>query len=175
MNKKFISKIICLVAILMVTLSGTAFAADEKNVQPASQTTEITSTQSTSLNMSADPMALTRPTTGTSLPYTGYFNGLWTEIYSNYYFLTSGSTQFYVDWNVTTDAPGTALWHINVYNASTNQIVLSTQQYDTSVYTGNWSTRIYNLDPAYNYYISFVNDSAPLGGPRISGNFTVRK
>ncbi|NMA70188.1 MAG: hypothetical protein GX958_12355 [Desulfitobacterium sp.] len=158
----------------MFTFSGTAFAAEERNVQPAIQTTEITSTQSASLNVPAAPMALTRPTTGTYLPYNGYFIGVWTEIFSNYYFLTSGSTEFYIDWNVTSDTPDYALWHFNVYNASTNKLVLSSQQFNTGVHTGKWTSRVYNLDPAYNYYISFVNDTAPLGGPRISGDFTVR-
>lgn len=169
MNKKLISKIICLVAILMVTLSGTAFANNGKNVHPSSQTTQITSTKSASLNAAVNPLSLIRPTTGTNLPYYGSFSGVNTEIFSNYYFNTKPATQFYVDWGV--QAASATKWHINVYQAGTNNLVVSSPQYDTSVNTGSWTTRFYNLDSAYNYYISFKND-----GPSdaISGLFTAR-
>lgn len=172
MNKKFISKIICLVAILMVTLSGTAFANNGKNVHPSSQTTQMTSTKSASLNVNVSPMSLSRPTSGTSLPYSGSFSGVNTEIFSNYYFFTNGATQFYVDWNVT--AATSTLWHINVYQAGTNNLVLSTPKFSTGTYTGWYTTTISNLSSAYNYYISFQNDGPIDTGTPISGTFTVR-
>lgn len=169
MNKKFISKIICLVAIFMLTLSGTAFAKTGKNVQPSSQTTQMTSTESASLNAVVNPLSLSRPTTGTNLPYSGSFSGVNTEIFSNNYFNTTGATQFYVVWGVT--APSRMYWHINVYQVGTNNLVVQSGQFNTSSYTGSYTTTFSNLNPNYNYYISFKND----GGNAISGTFLVKK
>jgi len=175
MNKKFISKIICLVAILMITLSGTAYANNGENVHPSSQTSKMVSTKSVSLNnIGINPMSLSRPTSGTYLPYNGSFSAVDTEIYSNYYFFTNGATKFYVDSTVTADTPPGMNYHINVYQAGTNKFVLSSSEFNTDSNTGMWTTTFSNLDPAYNYYISFQNDG--LGGTLlpISGSFKVR-
>jgi len=160
----------------MMTLSGTAFAANAENTHPSAETTQITSTKSDSLSDSLNvinPQSLSRPTSGTNLPYSGSFSGVNGEIFSNYYFYTNGATQFYVDWNVRPDYPIKTYWHINVYEAGTNDFVLSSSQFNTTDYTGNWTTRFYNLDSAYNYYISFVNDGPP-SASSLSGNFTAR-
>ena len=124
------------------------------------------------------PMSLSRPTSGTNLPYNGSFSGVNSEIFSNYYFYTNGSTKLYVDWNVTADyTMQNPSFHINLYQAGTNKLVLSTQKFNTSTHTGWWTTTFSNLNTAYNYYISFVNDGpgSAAGGNPISGNFTVRK
>ncbi|MCP2238766.1 MSCRAMM family adhesin SdrC [Thermoanaerobacterium thermosaccharolyticum] len=154
-------------------ISNQVTVSNEETAKPASETTKMTSQKSASLN-AVNPMSLSRPTKGTNLPYDGAFSGVNTEIFSNYYFFTNGSTQLYVDWNVRADYPANVLWHINVYQAGTNKFVMSSDQFSTNSNTGWWTTRFYNLDPAYNYYISFVNDGPPDFGSPISGNFTVR-
>lgn len=155
-------------------ISNQITVSTEENAKPASETTKMTSQKVASLNADVNPMSLSRPTNGTNLPYDGAFSGVNTEIFSNYYFFTNGSTQLYVDWNVKADYPVNTLWHINVYQAGTNKFVMSSDQFSTNSNTGWWTTRFYNLDPAYNYYISFVNDGPPDFGSPISGNFTVR-
>ncbi|MFU0782403.1 MAG: Fibronectin type-III domain-containing protein [Thermoanaerobacterium thermosaccharolyticum] len=154
-------------------ISNQITISTEENAKPASETTKMTSQKVASLNADINPMSLSRPTKGTNLPYDGAFSGVNTEIFSNYYFFTNGSTQLYVDWNVRADYPANVLWHINVYQAGTNKFVMSSDQFSTNSNTGWWTTRFYNLDPAYNYYISFVNDGPQIGSP-ISGDFTVR-
>lgn len=177
--KKLLSLVLAIC--LVFSLGTTAFAADSSaiptNVIPSSETIQITSaksTISTAFSASVSPMTTSRPGSGTSLPYSGSFSGVNGTIYSNYYFFTNGATQFYVDWNVTPDYPIYTEWHINVYRAGTNAFVMSSRQFDTSAYTGDWNTRFYNLDSAYNYYISFVNDGPPDQGTSISGSFKVR-
>ncbi|MDE4542921.1 hypothetical protein [Thermoanaerobacterium sp. R66] len=154
-------------------ISNQITVSTEENAKPASETTKMTSQKVASLNADINPMSLSRPTKGTNLPYGGAFSGVNTEIFSNYYFFTNGSTQLYVDWNVRADYTANVLWHINVYQAGTNKFVMSSDQFSTDSNTGWWTTRFYNLDPAYNYYISFVNDGPQIGSP-ISGDFTVR-
>ncbi|PHO07294.1 hypothetical protein BFT35_06670 [Thermoanaerobacterium thermosaccharolyticum] len=153
-------------------ISNQITISTEENAKPASETTKMTSQKVASLN-AVNPMSLSRPTKGTNLPYDGAFSGVNTEIFSNYYFFTNGSTQLYVDWNVRADYTANVLWHINVYQAGTNKFVMSSDQFSTNSNTGWWTTRFYNLDPAYNYYISFVNDGPQIGSP-LSGDFTVR-
>lgn len=153
-------------------ISNQITVSTEENAKPASETTKMTLQKADSLN-AANPMSLSRPTKGTNLPYDGSFSGVNTEIFSNYYFFTNGSTQLYVDWNVKADYPANVLWHINVYQAGTNKFVMSSDQFSTNSNTGWWTTRFYNLDPAYNYYISFVNDGPQIDSP-ISCDFTVR-
>ncbi|AGB20259.1 hypothetical protein [Thermoanaerobacterium thermosaccharolyticum] len=154
-------------------ISNQVTVSNEEAAKPASETTKMTSQKVASLNADVNPMSLSRPTKGTNLPYSGAFSGVNTEIFSNYYFFTNGSTQLYVDWNVRADYPANVLWHINVYQAGTNKFVMSSDQFSTDSNTDWWTTRFYNLDPAYNYYISFVNDGPQIGSP-ISGDFTVR-
>ncbi|TCW33472.1 hypothetical protein EDC21_12130 [Thermohydrogenium kirishiense] len=154
-------------------ISNQITISNEENAKPASETTKMTSQKAASLDADVNPMSLSRPTKGTNLPYSGAFSGVNTEIFSNYYFFTNGSTQLYVDWNVKADYPANVLWHINVYQAGTNKFVASSDKFQIDSNTGWWTTRFYNLDPAYNYYISFVNDGPQIGSP-ISGDFTVR-
>ncbi|KAA5806626.1 hypothetical protein [Thermoanaerobacterium thermosaccharolyticum] len=154
-------------------ISNQITVSTEENAKPASETTKMTSQKAASLDADVNPMSLSRPTKGTNLPYSGAFSGVNTEIFSNYYFFTNGSTQLYVDWNVKADYPANVLWHINVYQAGTNKFVASSDKFQIDSNTGWWTTRFYNLDPAYNYYISFVNDGPQIGSP-ISGDFTVR-
>lgn len=177
MNKKSVRKTIatmCAFLIITLSISGTAFAVNGENVNPASQTTQKTSTEFGSFDLGVNPMSLEPPTSGTDLPYNGSFTRVNSEIFSSYYFFTNGATQFYVDWNVTADYPIKTLWHINVYQAGTDEFVVSSRQFNTSDNTGNWTSRFYNLDPAYNYYISFVNDGPPDHSTSISGDFEVR-
>jgi len=178
MNKKSALKgisTICAILIAILIFPLSSFAANEKDVTPSSQTTQMTSEKSaTSLNVGVTPMSLSKPTSGTALPYSGSFSGVNGEIFSNYYFFTNGANKFYVDWNVTFDTQTTKYFHINVYQAGTNKFVLSTEKFASNSYTGWYTTTFSNLSTAYNYYISFVNDG-PIDYPgTLSGDFTAR-
>lgn len=171
---KGISKI-CAILIAISIFPLNSFAANEKDVTPFSQTTQMTSVKSaTSSNEVVIPMSTSKPTSGTDLPYSGSFSGVNGEIYSNYYFFTNGASKFYVDWNVTCAAKQTKYFHINLYQAGTNKLVLSTEKFATTSYTGSYTTTFSNLSTAYNYYISFVNDGPIDVIGTISGDFTVR-
>lgn len=115
--------------------------------------------------------SLERPTDGIDLPHSGAFYGVSSEISSNYYFYTKNSTSFGVNWSVRSDDQRNVPWHINVYQAKTNKFVVSTKSFSTASYTKTYTTTISNLDPAYSYYISFVNDGTE-DGMTISGDYT---